>query len=77
MADALLRCHDTVIIDACNVTKKRRDEWEGKHLADIEFYPILTSPSECINRANLTRSFDIVSVIERMAEQWDYPERWD
>lgn len=64
--------HDTVIIDATNITKERRHFWNdkfpdcklvGKHF-DI-------SKDECIRRAIMDERKDLIPIIERMAKECD------
>ncbi len=64
--------HEKVIVDATNNTQKRRDEWE-KRFNDIkiEYKVFNTSKDECIKRAKETGREDIISVIERMANQME------
>ena len=80
MADSLLRVHDTVIVDECNVTAKRRSEWQKRFErpgeCEVNFHVIWTSPQECIRRAKGDEV--LVPVIQRMAEEWDLqkPPEW-
>lgn len=62
--------HDKVILDATNTTEKRRSEWIGFHTV-IQFFT--ASKEECIRRARLDGDETIVPVIERMAEQFQFP----
>jgi len=67
MVDALfLAGHDTVILDACNNTKKRRDEWQSERW-ELEIAIIRAKKSECLERAG--DNFRLINVIERMATQ--------
>lgn len=68
--------HETVILDATNTTKRRRDEWEVKGWTTQDKI-FDTSPSECIRRAKDGGREDLVPVIERMAAQWDLPKPAD
>jgi predicted kinase len=75
MVEALFRAgHGRVIVDACNVTLKRRDPWMRKYECDFRVF--LTRPEVCIERAVDAGDTEIVPVIERMAEEWDYPQKW-
>lgn len=70
-----------VIIDATNVTTRRRQEWEGAAArwdAAVEWEVIDTSPEECIRRARAEGDLEIIPVIERMAKEWDLyrPDSW-
>ena len=64
--------HKAVILDACNTTRKRRDEWLDNRW---EINPITFPASKevCIERARLTGREDIIPTIERMAEQMQWP----
>jgi predicted kinase len=62
--------HNTVILDATNVTQKRRDEWESD-LWDTVFHVIPTNEEECLARADAERDEEIKPVIRRMAEQFE------
>lgn len=65
MVDALfLAGHDTVILDACNNTRKRRDEWRRGIWDRWEFVVLDTDKKTCLERVEYS---DIVPVIERMA----------
>ena len=65
--------HETVIVDATNTTKKRRDEWELKGVSTQDKV-FDTVPKECIRRAKEGGREDLVPVIQRMAAQWDLPK---
>ncbi len=66
--------HRDVILDACSVSAKRRgywksDEWNRK-------YVIFPATEEvCVERAKLINDDVIVSVIERMAGEWEVLSR--
>ena len=67
--------HDAVILDATNVTRKRRDEWKSKQWRR-EFREFDTGRDECIARAKNTCSTDdhfegLKAAIERMSEQFE------
>lgn len=62
--------HATVILDACNTTRKRRDEWKSNDW-QTRFVQISTAESVCINRANEIGDTEIVPVIERMNRQYE------
>ena len=68
--------HKTVILDATNVTRKRRDEWKSKNWAR-EFH-VFGGPDQkslYLERAAQTageESYDgLCAAIERMAESWE------
>jgi predicted kinase len=62
--------HTTVILDATNVTHKRRNEWLSPHW--LTRYKHLDTPLEvCVERARAANDQDIIPVIERMAHQFE------
>lgn len=70
MVDALfLAGHDEVILDACNVTPERREEW-GSERWSIVYHVVKTPKELCIKRALKEGRTDLVPVIERMASAW-------
>lgn len=73
MAEALFNAgHETIIIDATNTMKRRRDEWKNKFPdAEIQFQVFETPAEECIRRAVRTGQLYLIPVIERMEKQWD------
>ena len=80
MVDSLFRAgHETVIVDATNVSEKRRSEW-GKRFpnAVVIHHIIETSPEECLARARAVEDDEIIPVIQRMAKEWDLqrPASW-
>jgi predicted kinase len=68
--------HETVIIDATNVTMKRRDEWRTRFsdIAEVQTKVFDTSPEVCKERAGLTDQLYLIPIIERMAKEWDLPK---
>lgn len=66
----LLAGHDTVILDATNGTRKRRDEWKSQEWITI-YRLVDTSKDICVARAIETDRLDLIPVIERMASQWE------
>lgn len=82
MVEALfLAGHETVIVDECNVSLKRREPWmrlAEKLGAEIVFEVIDTLPSCCVQRAMAENDDVILPVIERMAREWDmpFPSSW-
>ena len=62
--------HNTVILDATNTTKKRRDEWKNDHWVTL-FRVFDETKEECLKRAAKTRRFDLSEVIESMAEKFE------
>lgn len=77
MMDALfLAGHETVILDATNVSEKRRLEWithKYPVTVEVERQIFPTEPEECKRRALAHGRTDLVPVIERMAKEWDIP----
>lgn len=71
MVNALfLAGHDRVILDACNNTKKRRDEWASSNYTTY-FYPIDTPKEVCIDRAKQLNDEVIIPIIEKMAAEYE------
>jgi predicted kinase len=66
--------HDHVILDACNVSAARRDEWQqGPYSTTLEI--VRTSPAVCRERADRDNMGDVLGpVIQRMARAWDLGE---
>lgn len=58
--------HKTIILDATNVERKRRDEWRSKEWG-LFFKSIDTPKETCLDRAAAEADAEIVPVIERMA----------
>jgi predicted kinase len=78
MVEALFRAGNSkIIVDATNITAKRRELW-GKIHAGYELKILDTSPKVCIERARLCNDTIIIPVIERQAKEWDLsiPECW-
>lgn len=65
--------HETVILDATNVSAKRRDDWKS-YEPTMQIFE--TDPATCIARAWDIGDEAIVPVIKRMAEEWDLPASW-
>lgn len=66
--------HNTVILDACNTTAKRRQEWYDEahaHGYTVSLQVIDTPVEDCVARAVAEGDADIVPTIEKMAAQWD------
>lgn len=67
MVDALfIAGHDTVILDACNNTLERRQEWRSANWT-TEFVIIVAAKEDCIKRADNDEL--LIKVIERMAKK--------
>ena len=67
--------HDVVILDATNITKKRRLDWIGSW--EIACKIIDTPADVCIQRALVNDDNEIVPVIKRMAEEYESVEAWE
>jgi predicted kinase len=63
--------HEAIVVDATNVTKKRRDEWERRYPGQVEYHIIDVPADVCKQRAVAGGREYLVAVIDRMAEQWD------
>lgn len=62
--------HKTVIVDATNTTRKRRDDW--KSLDWVRQYQTFnTSVAVCKDRATQTHREELIEVIDRMSEQFE------
>ena len=71
MTEALfLAGHETVILDATNITEKGREKWIAT-MWKRKFKIFRTSKNTCIKRAEQIHRDDLVPVIERMAEQFE------
>lgn len=66
--------HDTVIVDACNVSQKRRDEWM-KPGWENQWVLCDADPDVCKDRALKRGDTDIIPSIDRMNEEWDWKLR--
>ena len=65
--------YSTVVLDACNITIFRRDEWIDSMWA--RSYALFKADSSiCIQRAEEEKKFDLVTVIKRMASYMEWPE---
>ena len=65
--------HKTVILDATNVSAKRRDDWKS-YAPTLQIFE--AGPVTCLERALAENDQEIVPVIERMANEWDLPRPW-
>jgi len=62
--------HTTVILDATNTNRKRRDEWKSKSW--VRKYQVLnTTAEECVRRAKDGGKEYLVPVIEKMDENYE------
>lgn len=62
--------YDTVCIDICAGTRKRRAEWMSREW-ETKFFLVETSAGVCIQRAKDSGDEVIVPVIEKMAMEWE------
>lgn len=63
--------HKKVVLDACNTTAKRRDEWKSEEW--IRRYIVCDIAKEvCIARAQEDDDQEILPIIERMASRLEY-----
>lgn len=72
--------HGTVILDATNVSRKRRDEWRSEEWGTF-FHHVDTPKDVCLQRAISAGDDEIIDVIHRMAAQYeplgdDEPRWW-
>lgn len=58
--------HETVILDACNVSAERRDEWLSDEW-ETRYHLLNVPPVMCIDRALAAGDQEIIPVIHRMA----------
>lgn len=65
--------HETVILDATNLTEKFRKAWESPHWNTA--YQLFRTPiSDCYERAKASHREDLIPVIWEMALQVEWPE---
>jgi predicted kinase len=63
--------HAVVILDGCNQSRKRRDEWV-RPTEWLTAYKLFDVAREvCVERAREKKDAEIVPVIERMAAEWE------
>jgi predicted kinase len=62
--------HATVILDATNTTRKRRDAWKCDDWVTV-FKDIETNAVTCTERAQLEDDQDIMPIIEKMAAEFE------
>jgi predicted kinase len=60
--------HSTVVLDATNVSRKRRDEWKDTSW-EREFLVVNTPANICMERTGEDQ--EMRQVIERMANDWE------
>ncbi len=70
----LLAGHDIVVVDATNITQKRRRLWIQTFQnpdCEVLFHFMATSKAKCIKRAEAINDKEIIPIIEKMAEQFE------
>ena len=70
VAALFLAGHETIILDACNTSSKRRDPWES-NLWETETVLFPMTADGCRTRALKDGREDLLPIIERMAAEWD------
>lgn len=65
--------HEMVIVDACNNTRRRRDEWRSGHWI-LEFQVVDTPDHVCLLRASDANP-NLTSVIKRMVAAQEIPDK--
>jgi len=66
--------HTTVILDACNHTAQRRQQWLSKDW-DCEYVEFHTAKQECEKRAIETKQKYLIPSIRRMAKEITWPNQ--
>jgi predicted kinase len=61
--------HDTVILDACNNSVRRRDDWKSSRWMRAFIIFDTATTDVCVQRARADGRDDLIPVITRMAEQ--------
>jgi predicted kinase len=62
-----------IIIDACNVSEKRRKEWKSER-HELVYVCFKTDYKECTARALKESRLDLIPVIQRMQENLSFPK---
>lgn len=63
--------HSYIIVDATNITKKRREHWQRfATMAAIRFVLFDTAASDCVDRAVVNGEEELVPIIQRMATEY-------
>ncbi len=63
--------HEKVILDATNTTHKGRLDWRSPEWV-VYVCEVKTSVTLCVQRAIQAGQYDLISVIDRMQESYDY-----
>lgn len=62
--------HHTVVLDACNGTRRQRQDWQDPRWECA--YRVFDADAEmCMARAEATDAYHILPVIERLAARWE------
>ena len=62
--------HEKVVVDATNMTRKRRDFWQSDEWATA--FKVFTDPRDvCYRRAEVAQDETILPIIDRMASEWE------
>ena len=62
--------HDIVICDETNYSRAARNSLRSAHW-DTIWYPVLTDPEVCKERAAATNQLDLIPIIEEMAARYE------
>lgn len=62
--------HKEVILDATNITKKRRDQWLSKYW-NVYYKEIKTDVNICINRAKEINNDVLITIIDKMNKEYE------
>jgi len=73
VAALFLAGHGTVILDATNLTRHRRDEWRSPDW-ERSYKVFKTSQTTCMDRAMVDGKRYLLPVIARMATTIEWPE---
>lgn len=73
MVAALFRAgHKVVVLDATNISRRRRQEWRSADWS-CGYVCFMTEKDECIRRAYANNQPELVPIIERMARDLEWP----
>ena len=62
--------HETVIMDATNLTRKQRDQWQSEEWETV-FHHVDTDQAICESRALHDQMPDLIDVIRRMVDEFE------
>lgn len=66
-----LRGHEVVIADETHFSKLARQHLKDDDLYEVQWYPVMTSPEICKERAIATNQPDLIPVIDEMWNRWE------